>query len=350
MGRNSELIRQWTVLQRVATSRGNTIPKLAQELRVSTRTVRRDLDALQQCGFPIYDEMANGTKFWRFNAEGMTALARTGLTLPELAALYMSRAVFDCFAGSQLRTDVHSAFVKLASALSPAMKKFLEQLPQAITAKQEHAKRQSAHTYQVMGQVLDAIVMQRVVSMQYHSAGSRREKLYTVHPYRLIHAQGGLYLIAFVPSYSEVRTFALERIRRVRMQEETFEPIAELEADPFKNSLGVHRGPACKVQLRFSASIADSVKERTWHESQQFKDRADGSVVMTLEVSDDYALRRWILGFGRLVKVQAPAALVDWVHRELDESRAQYASGEMASGDVDSQPSLPFPFGRLASA
>jgi hypothetical protein len=27
-----------------------------------------------------------------------------------------------------------------------------------------------------------------------------------VHPYRLIHAQGGLYLIAFVPAYAEVRT------------------------------------------------------------------------------------------------------------------------------------------------
>jgi hypothetical protein len=39
------------------------------------------------------------------------------------------------------------------------------------------------------------------------------------------------------------------------------------------------------------------VKERTWHATQQFKDRADGSTVMTLDVTDDYALRNWILGF-----------------------------------------------------
>ena len=56
MGRNSELIRQWTILQRIATARGQTIPKLATDLSVSTRTIRRDLEALQVAGFPVYDE------------------------------------------------------------------------------------------------------------------------------------------------------------------------------------------------------------------------------------------------------------------------------------------------------
>ena len=77
-----------------------------------------------------------------------------------------------------------------------------------------------------------------------------------------------------------------------------------------------------KVQLRFHPQIAASIKERTWHASQQFKDRSDGSVVMTLEVSDDYALRSWILGFGRFVRVLAPAHLVDWIQEELDQARA----------------------------
>ena len=47
MGRNSELIRQWTLLRQLAATRTNTIPKLAEDLNVTTRTVRRDLAALQ---------------------------------------------------------------------------------------------------------------------------------------------------------------------------------------------------------------------------------------------------------------------------------------------------------------
>ncbi len=172
-----------------------------------------------------------------------------------------------------------------------------------------------------------------------------------MHPYRLVHAQGGLYLIAFVPAYSEVRTFAVERIRRATLQEQTFEPIAELDSDPFRNSLGVHRGPTCKVRLRFHPQVAPLIKERTWHASQQLKDRSDGSVVMTLEVSDDYALRSWILGFGRFVRVLAPSALADWVEEELDQAHRQYTDGAgMPVVDPDLQPALPFLFSRISSS
>ena len=350
MGRNSELIRQWTILQRIATARGQTIPKLAIDLSVSTRTIRRDLEALQVAGFPVYDETVHGAKFWRLEARAMGALARTGLTLPELAALYFSRALIECFAGTALRKDIASAFDKLEAVLSPAMKKFLDRFPRAISAKQEHAKRQGAHTYEITARLLHAILDQRVVSMQYHSLESRRQKLYTVHPSRLIHAQGGLYLMAFVPAYAEVRTFAVERIGKASVQETTFDPIAELDTDPFKHSLGVHRGgQTCRVRLRFHPQIAPIVKERTWHASQQFNDRTDGSTDMTLDVTDDYALRNWILGFGRFVKVLKPAQLAKWTEEELGAARQQYESGGVAV-DSDVQPPLPFLWTRLVSA
>jgi proteasome accessory factor B len=349
MGRNSELIRQWTLLQQIATTRGNTIPKLAKDHGVSTRTIRRDLEALQQAGFPIYDEMVNGSKFWRVDPRALGALARSGLTYSELAALYFSRALIECFAGTALGNDVKSAFDKLEGALSPAMKTFLDRLPRAITARQEHAKRQGSHTYEITARLLDAILGQRVTEMQYQSLGSRREKSYGVHPSRLVHAQGGLYLIAYVPSYAEVRTFAVERIRKVSVREATFTPVAELDSNPFKHSLGVHRGGApCKVQLQFHTQIAPVVKERVWHDSQQFKDRSDGSTVMTLEVTDDYALRNWILSFGRFVKVLRPAPLVQWIGEELDAARDQYGTGAVpVDGDV--QPSLPFWLPRLTT-
>jgi hypothetical protein len=79
--------------------------------------------------------------------------------------------------------------------------------------------------------------------------------------------------------------------------------------------------------------------------------RADGSVGMSLDVSDDYALRSWLLGFGRFVRVLAPSDLADWIREELDQARQQYEGGESARvSDSDIQPGLPFLFNRLASA
>jgi predicted DNA-binding transcriptional regulator YafY len=351
MGRNSELIRQWTLLRQLAAVRTNTIANLSADLNVTTRTVRRDLAALQTAGFPIYDETVNGTKFWRMDPKAMGALARSGLTFAELSALYFSRALLECFAATPLLQDLQGALDKFEAVLSPATKKFLDRLPRVISAKAPHAKRQDKDTYQTTAKLLEASVGQRVVSMRYHSQESKREKEYIVHPYRLVHAQGGLYLIAFVPAYSEVRTFAVERVRRATLHEQTFEPVPELDTDPFKNSLGVHRGPATKVQLRFRPEIAASIKERTWHASQTFKDRNDGSVMMTLEVSDDYALRGWLLGFGRFVRVLAPSELVDWMEEELNQAHQQYAGGDnTGAAGSDIQPGLPFLFNRLVNA
>jgi len=55
--RNQEVIRQWKVLHALESSRhGASIDALADELDVTTRTIRRDLAALQEAGFPLYDE------------------------------------------------------------------------------------------------------------------------------------------------------------------------------------------------------------------------------------------------------------------------------------------------------
>ncbi|HXE81462.1 MAG TPA: transcriptional regulator [Vicinamibacterales bacterium] len=350
MPRNAEVIRQWTLLRHLAAGRTNTIPKLARELGVTTRTIRRDLAALQMAGFPIYDETVNGTKFWRMEAKAFGAVARNALSFPELCALYFSRALLECFAGTHLAADLESALDKVEAALTPQMKRFLDRLPRAIRAKGGSSKQIGKQTYAITSQLLEAILSHRVLEMRYHSKTSRREKEYVVHPHRLVHAQGGLYLIAYVPAYKELRTFAVERIRRLAQQDRTFEPIPELEADPFQNSMGVYRGKARTIKLRFDALVAPGIRERLWHASQQFRDHTDGSVTMTLEVCDDYALRSWILGFGRHVRVVSPADLAEWAMEELEQARQQYDGMATTAVDSELQPVLPFLFGRLAGA
>ena len=140
-----------------------------------------------------------------------------------------------------------------------------------------------------------------------------------------------------------------ERVRRVSLQEQTFTAIAELDTDPFKHSMGAYRGVISKVQVRFHPRIAPYIKERSWHPSQRLKDRTDGSLVLTMEVSDDYILGSWILSLGRSARVLAPASLVEWISEELDQAGRQYHVSAFAPMlDDDVQPGLPFLFERRA--
>jgi DeoR/GlpR family transcriptional regulator of sugar metabolism len=51
--RNAEVIRQWRILKRVEAGRFTGTRDLAAEHQVTERTIRRDIEALQEAGFPL---------------------------------------------------------------------------------------------------------------------------------------------------------------------------------------------------------------------------------------------------------------------------------------------------------
>jgi predicted DNA-binding transcriptional regulator YafY len=325
--RNAEVIRQWSILRDLESSRRATIDDLAQRTGVSTRTIRRDLEALQAAGFPLYDELHDGKKYWTLEQRAFRRLDDTGFTLAELTALYFSRSLVECLAATPFQRDVKSAFDKLAAALTPGMRQFLDRLPLVIQAKGEgRGVQQSAPQDARVARVLEATLHHRRVVMRYHSFSSNREKEYLLEPYRLVFAQGGLYLVAFVPEYKQLRTFSMDRIQSLSVTEERFEPM-DLPEDAFAHSLGVNQGPPERIEIVFEPHIARYVKERVWHPSQQTQEDATGRLTMTLNVCNDWALRSWILGFGPLARVVSPPELASQILDEINRARQQYVPG-----------------------
>ena len=325
MARNAEVIRQWTILREIEASRGATIRRLAASTGVTTRTIRRDLEALQEAGFPLYDEPREDAKVWRLDARPLKQLDETSFTLAELSALYFSRALVECLAATPFGHDLRGAFSKFETGLAPRMRKFLDRLPTLIQAKAEPvSRRDQTMQRETIGRLLDAILHQRRLSMRYHSFSSRREKSYSIDPYRLVYAQGGFYLFAYVPLYAQIRTFAVERVRRLTPLDERFEPVEDLSAAVFPHSLGVHQGDPEHVEIEFAPDVAPYIQERIWHPSQALLTRDDGSVTVTMDVCIDGALRSWILSFGSYARVRQPAALVQRIARELRRASAQY--------------------------
>ena len=327
--RNAEVIRQWTILREIERSRtsGVTIDELAGLCDVTTRTIRRDLQALEEAGFPIFDDRSreDGRTRWVLNGQAFKGLA-AGLTVAELCALHFSRTLVESLAGTPFRDEVQSAFDKLGSALTPHMRQFLDQLPHVIAAKPDPLRRRVDDALQqIAGRALEATLYHRQAVLIYHSRSSERTKSYLVHPYRLAYAQGGLYLLAFVPEYGEVRTFAVERIQELSLQEERFTPIEELGDDAFPNSLGVHSGPPERVAIDFQPAVADYVRARHWHRSQALSPSDDGGVRMTLDVCLDQALKSWILSFGPFAKVVAPEPLAREIAEQFEKGRALYS-------------------------
>ena len=336
MPRNAEVIRQWTILREIERARntGVTIDDLASLCGVTTRTIRRDLQALEEAGFPLFDDRSgdDGRTRWQINGQAFKGLA-AGLTLAELCALYFSRTLLESLSGTPFRDEVERAFEKLASALTPHMRQFLDQLPRVIIIKLQGRRHTDAadgarsRQPQIVARALEATLHLRQATILYYSKSSDRTKSYLVHPYRLAYAQGGLYLLAYVPEYGEVRTFATERIRDISLLEDRFTldiDDRELPETAFPHSLGVHSGPPERVEIDFQPAAADYVRERQWHPSQRVTELAGGGVRVAIDVCLDRALHSWILSFGPFARVVSPERLARDIAKQIEEARALY--------------------------
>ncbi|MCU0255926.1 MAG: WYL domain-containing protein [Vicinamibacterales bacterium] len=340
MARNQEVVRQWSILRMLDANRlGVHLDTFAAETGASSRTIRRDLEALQEAGFPVYDEKTGRRTLWKVDERLFKRLQDVGLSLPELSALYLGRTMLECLVGPPFRDDVRSALEKIATVLPPTLREALDGMHGIFVAKTEPRGGASdadgrRHTQHVVNAIMD----HRQLELHYDSRWSNRDKVYLVEPYRLWFADATLYLRAFVPEYGAMRTFALHRMRRVTPLERTFVPRQDLEDDPFEHSLGIYSGPPVPVVLEFSTRAAAYVAERQWHASQTTTAHADGRLTMRLRVSDDFALRTWILGFGREVRVLEPSSLAAWVKEVVEDMRAAYDG----KGSPDGQALLPF--------
>ncbi len=280
MPRNQEVIRQWKVLHALESSRhGASIDGLADDLSVTTRTIRRDLAALQEAGFPLYDERDDdGRVRWRIDGAVLKGL-ETGFTLAEMCALYLSRNLLEAVAGTPFQRDLTNAFARLEKMLSPRMRQFLDRLPSVLVAKPGPRAAGSESSPDVVGRLLEGMLHYRVATMRYHSVSSARVKDYLIHPYRLVFAQGGLYLLGYVPEYKDIRTFAVDRIKAVSLEKQTFTPKERIGSEVFANSLGVNTGEPARAEIEFEPRVAPFVRARVWHPSQQVREAANGRIV-----------------------------------------------------------------------
>jgi predicted DNA-binding transcriptional regulator YafY len=194
-----------------------TAAEVAEELEVSERTARRDLEALGMAGVPVYSRQGrNGG--WQLAGGGRTDLS--GLNAAEARALFLVAGP-----SSAATPEVKAALRKLVRALPEPLRDEAEAASAAVVVDpagwdQPARTRPAPHHLDAVQQ---AVVAGHQVALGY-VARDRAASTRVVHPLGLASKGSSWYLVA--STADGLRTFRVDRITAV---EPTGDPVVRPE-------------------------------------------------------------------------------------------------------------------------
>jgi proteasome accessory factor BC len=148
-----------------------------------------------------------------------------------------------------------------------------------------------------------AIVEHRLVELDYYKENEDEFSLRRVEPYALTNGQEGWYVASFDPDKQDMRHFRLDRIRRARVTDETFEPRSEV--DPGAEVEGWMR--TGEVQASRTARVWISPERARWAREQRrvVDELVDGSIVVELSFAGiDWLVREVLKEAGDAVVLE----------------------------------------------
>ncbi|OQY49332.1 MAG: hypothetical protein B6240_03600 [Desulfobacteraceae bacterium 4572_87] len=324
MARGDQLGRQWKIIQILIKSRaGKSASQLAEAIETSARTVYRDLDALQVAGFPIYTHRSEGRSLWSV-LDTVKNQIPVPFTLTELMALHFSRDMLKVFKDTVFLDALESIFQKVKTTLPKASLDYLENVEQSLYLSIKPYKDYSRFR-EVIHRMTQAAANRKTVEMVYFTMSRKKKTRRRIDPYRVWFHGGTFYLIGFCHLRSEVRIFALDRIKMLYQTDDVFKTRVDFNVEDFmKPSFGVYQGQTVHVAVWFHPDAAGYIREKIWHPSQQIHAGEDDSIILEADVAGIDEIRFWIMSWGSKAKVLQPESLCLKIREEVQKMAGQY--------------------------
>lgn len=287
--------------------------KIAQQFEVSPKTIQRDIDFMRyRLGLPIeYDPL----RFGFYYSESVTAFPNIEVSEGEITALFVAQKALAQYQGTPFEQPLRTAFRKITDGLTDRVSFSWTDLDSVISFRSAGTSPADLDTFETVSK---AVLRSVEINFNYRKLRGREFEQRLLRPYHLACLENQWYLFGHDLERGQLRTFALPRMRAVRLTSTRFHRPADFSIGKFLHgSFGAHSGKKKqRIKLQFDSFAARLVAERTWHESQRIHAKRDGSIFLELELTGLEEIERWILSWGSHVRVLAPALLVERIRSE----------------------------------
>jgi len=304
-----------------------TAAELAEELEISERTARRDLEALAMAGIPVYSQAGRGGG-WSLLGGSRTDLS--GLTAAEARTLFLVAGP-----SASATPQIKAALRKLVRALPEPFRAEAEAAASAVVIDPASWDRTHVPTPAHLDELQRAVVEGVQVQIVY-AAPDRPETERTVHPLGLVAKASVWYLIAATDA--GMRTFRLSRVRAVTP---TKDPVERPEGFDLETHWRSVVAELDEKRVTFRATARVEAEAIPWLRSSLGtrlsvrEENAGDLVEIEIRSWSARSLAGELAGFGRWVEILHPAEVREELARIGAELRERY--GERTSGAKSSR-------------
>jgi predicted DNA-binding transcriptional regulator YafY len=314
-----------TIHHQIKEGRRPNASSLARELKVSTKTVQRDLDYLRdELEAPIeFDRGENGYRY-----------ARADYVLPflpvdgkDLFSIGVAAQVMELFGGTPLGRDLESCYERLAELMPPAVRLRPEIVRDKITVRSLAPQRfVKEETWQAVSESMQRGVC---LSIRYRHPGEPPGEPRVLRPYAIV--LSGRDWLAVAEDAGQIKTFYLSRMEEARPTDERYAIPKDFDVARFyRNTFGLYVGgeKPFRFRVRFSREVADEIREQRWHPRQTLEELPGGEVVLELPAVSIREARELVLKYGGSARVLSPPELVADLREQADALARAYTDSQ----------------------
>jgi predicted DNA-binding transcriptional regulator YafY len=298
------LERMLRIHQAVQAGEYPTSKTLAAEFEVSTKCVQRDIEFMRdRLRLPIdFDFQRNGFRY----TEEVSSFPALQITEGELFALVIAEKALQQYRGTSFEQPLLSAVRKMQKSLPDTISISLDEVDRTISFRTRAEPILDLAIFDILAK---ATAAREQLEITYRKPGAAQPELRLIDPYHLANINGEWFLFAFDHLRKDIRTFVPARMKAVRKTGRSFPKPQKFSLDQrLHGSFGVRSGEGSyEVVLRFDAKVADYIREKKWHESQQLRELKQGHLELRMRLSSLAEVERWVLNWaGHAVVVKPP--------------------------------------------
>ncbi|MDR2142664.1 MAG: WYL domain-containing protein [Deltaproteobacteria bacterium] len=303
----------YTLLLR--SSRAWSLQALRRTFNCSTSTMLRviaQLEASRHC--KVVKTKRGRESYYELDKTDLR-LPPPWLTAEGLSALWLCRDLCESLCSEELWKIMGAALLQLTA--------FLEREVEGASRSFARSLVKGSINYSALAEelrlILTALRTQVACSLDYERGPGVEPGHFLCAPLELITFRDTLYLRGWLltergqPRFEEPTLLVLHRARRVRLLEKSTRHLSSPPLD--KSSFGLFEEEKFRVTAQFQGEAARWVRERVWSADQTLEDQADGSLILSWTVKNQYETLSWLLGFGSAARVLEPS----WLQRDLAE-------------------------------